>query len=316
MVVFLNGRFFAQDAAVVSVFDRGFLYGDGLFETLLVARGQPFLWDAHLERFARGADMLKLRPPLTSVEMRRAADRLIQLNALLSAVLRITLTRGPGPRGYSPTGVDNPTLAMTLHPAPRLNAKQPARVRLITSTYRVAADDPLANVKTCNKLPHILARAEADAARADDALLLNTRGHLAEASASNLIWISGDVLLTPPGGAGALMGITRGAVVELARKLGLATRQANEKPAVLRRASGVFLTNSIHGITEVVELDGKALRRSAVVARLQRSYESLFLAEGASKQCGEMSLRGRTARAASRRAAQSGAQAPSARDKK
>ena len=312
MVVFLNGRFFAQEAAVVSVFDRGFLYGDGLFETLLVVRGRPFLWDAHMERFTRGADILKLRPPLTSVEMRRAADRLIQLNPPANAVLRITLTRGPGPRGYSPKGADNPTLAMTLHPAPRLNAKKAEGVRLITSSCRVAADDPLANVKTCNKLPHILARAEAETAGADDALLINTRGQLAEASGSNLFWISGDVLLTPPGRAGALMGITRGVVFELAGKLGLAKRERNEKPANLRRASGVFLTNSIHGITEVVELDGKGLRRSAVVARLQRSYEALFLAESVSKQWHGIARRGGRAGAASLRAAQSRTQALSA----
>ena len=276
MVVFLNGRFLAEEAALVSVFDRGFLYGDGLFETLRVVRGQPFLWDAHMERFTHGADVLKLRPPLTSTEMRRAADRLIQFNALPNAVLRVTLTRGSGPRGYSPKGADRPTLAMTLHAAPRPGVKRPAGVRLITSSFQVAAGDPLASVKTCNKLPHILARAEADAAGADDALLLNTRGRLAEATASNLFWLAGDVLLTPPSRAGALMGIIRGVVFELARKLGLKTIEADELPAVLRRAAGVFLTNSITGITEVMELDGKTLRRSARVKRLQGAYQALI----------------------------------------
>ncbi|MGH8857914.1 MAG: aminotransferase class IV, partial [Polaromonas sp.] len=276
MVVFLNGRLLAEEAALVSVFDRGFLFGDGLFETLRVVRSRPFLWDAHMERFTHGADVLKLRPPLTSVELRRAADRLVELNSLPNAVLRITLTRGPGPRGYSPKGADRPTLAMTLHAAPRIGSKKHASARLITSSYRVSADDPLANVKTCNKLPHILARAEADAAGADDALLLNARGQLAESTASNLFWLSGDVVLTPPGRAGALMGITRRVVFELAGKLGLATSEVDDPPSALRHAAGVFLTNSISGITEVVELDGKALHRSAVVARLQAAYEALL----------------------------------------
>lgn len=276
MVVFLNGRFLAEEAAVVSVFDRGFLYGDGLFESLRVVQGRPFLWDAHMERFKRGADVLKLCPPLTSVEMRRAADRLIQFNAMSNAVLRITLTRGSGPRGYSTKGADKPTLAMTLHAASGPIAKKSAGVRLITSGYRLAADDPLANVKTCNKLSHILARAEADAAGAGDALLLNTRGLLAEATASNLFWISGDTLLTPPIAAGALMGITRGVVFELARKLGLETGEVDEKPSVLHHASGVCLTNSVSGITEALELDGKALRRSTVVAKLQGAYQTLL----------------------------------------
>jgi len=275
MVVFLNGRFLAEEAALVSVFDRGFLYGDGLFETLRVVRGLPFLWDAHMERFAHGALVLKLRPPLTSAEMRRAADRLIQFNGLPNAVLRVTLTRGPGPRGYSPKGADRPTLAMTLHVVRRPGGKRPAGVRLITSSFRVAAGDPLASVKTCNKLPHILARAEADAAGADDALLLNTRGRLAEATSSNLFWLSGDALLTPPSRAGALLGITRGVAVELAGKLGLKTVEADDLPAVLSRAAGVFLTNSITGITEVAELDGKPLRRSAIVEKLKEAYAKL-----------------------------------------
>jgi branched-subunit amino acid aminotransferase/4-amino-4-deoxychorismate lyase len=210
------------------------------------------------------------------MEMRRAADRLVQLNALPNAILRITLTRGPGPRGYSPSGADRPTLAMTLHADSRPDAKKPASVRLITSSFRVSAADPLANVKTCNKLPHILACAEADAAGADDALLLNTRGHLAEATASNLFWLSGDGVQTPPARAGALMGITRGVVIELVRKLGLAAGEVDGEPSVLRRAAGVFLTNSVGGITEVVELDGKALGRSAIVKRLQGAYQALM----------------------------------------
>src|SRR5262245_53576168 len=164
MVVFLNGRFLAEDAALVSVFDRGFLYGDGLFETLRVARGRPFLWQAHMDRFTRGAEVLQIRPPLTVLELQKAADRLIALNALPNSILRITLTRGPGPRGYSPKGADSPTLAIALHAAPGQSARKPPGVRLITASHRVAADDPLANVKSCNKLPHILARAEADAA--------------------------------------------------------------------------------------------------------------------------------------------------------
>ena len=279
MVVFLNGRFLAQEAALVSVFDRGFLYGDGLFETLRVFRGRPFLWEAHMQRFAHGASALKLRPPLTSAEMRHAAERLIELNASPNAILRITLTRGTGPRGYSPKGADTPTLAMTLHPPTRPVAKQPAGVRLITSTFRVHADDPLGNIKTCNKLPHILARAEADTAGANDALLLNTHGDLAEATASNLFWISGNELSTPPTSAGALKGITRGVVIDLALELGLATNEAENKPSVLHQAAGVFLSNSVSGITEAAELDREALCRSPMVKRLYKAYESFLRKE-------------------------------------
>src|SRR5262249_51322847 len=137
-------------------------------------------------------------------------------------------------------------------------------------------EDLLARVKTCNKLPHILARAEADAAGADDALLLNTRGRLAEATASNLFWLSGRGLITPPIKGGALPGITRDVVIELARKLGLEAEERDVKPSTLHQARGVFLTNSVSGITEAVELDGKRLRRSSVVAKLRSSYMALL----------------------------------------
>ncbi len=275
MVVFLNGRFVAEEAAQVSVFDRGFLYGDGLFETLRIVQGRPFAWDAHMERLARGAEFLKLRPPLSPIEMRSAVERLVALNALPDSVLRLTLTRGTGPRGYSPRGADSPTLVLALHPLPGTG---PRGLRLITSSFRVAADDPLAQVKTCSKLLHVLARAEAEAQRADDALLLNTRAQVAETTSSNIFWLSGEVLLTPPTRSGALAGITRATVFELAGKLGLECGEVDDVPSVLQRATGVFLTNSVHGIVEAVSLDGHVLRRSPFTARLIEAYRGILSA--------------------------------------
>src|SRR5437868_6408925 len=134
MVVFLNGRFVAEEAAQVSVFDRGFLYGDGLFETMRLRNGSPFAWEAHMERFARGTEFLRLRPPLTPLEMRRVVDRLAALNRLPDAVLRLTLTRGRGSRGYSPRGTDSPTLVLAQHPSPKPVQRG---VRLVTSSFRI-----------------------------------------------------------------------------------------------------------------------------------------------------------------------------------
>ena len=271
MVVFLNGQFVAEEAARISVFDRGFLYGDGLFETLRLVHGQPHAWEAHMERFSRGAKFLKLCPSLAALEMRRAVEQLVARNALPEAVLRITLTRGAGPRGYSPKGADSPTLAMALHPLP---ATKRDGVRLVTSTFSVAADDPLAQVKSCSKLLHVLARAEADAQGADEALLLNTRGQLAEATSSNIFWFSGGVLATPPIRCGALAGITRAEVLALGKKLGLQCCEVDEIPRSLRSATGMFLTNSVHGIVEVVTLDGQKLRRSPFTARLMEAQRA------------------------------------------
>jgi len=172
MIVFLNGNFVPEDQAVVSVFDRSFLYGDGLFETMRICKGESFRWEQHLERFAQGAKFLKIRLPFSNDSLRRYVAELVARNQMPEALLRATLSRGIGLRGYSPKGADHPSLVMSLHPAPAMDA--PARWNLITSSCRLPANEPLAQFKTCNKLSQILARAEADAAGADEALLLNT----------------------------------------------------------------------------------------------------------------------------------------------
>src|SRR5215475_13951054 len=116
MVVFLNGEFVPEDRAVVSVFDRGFLYGDGLFETMRVFNGKPFRWRQHCERLQCGADFLGIRLPFTVEALRGFVGELIAKNNLPDALLRLTISRGIGARGYSPKGADKPTTTMSLHP--------------------------------------------------------------------------------------------------------------------------------------------------------------------------------------------------------
>lgn len=271
MVVFLNGRFLPADEAVVPVSDRGFLYGDGLFETVRVIRGRPFRWDAHLDRLTRGAAFLKLRLPCPPHELLTAVRRLAELNANEDAVLRLTLTRGSGPRGYSPRGADQPTLVMTLVPAP-VDPVSPARV--ITSSFRVPAGDPLSAFKTCNKLVQVLARAEADERGADEAVLCNTLGHVAEATASNVFWIRQGTVCTPPVDAGALAGVTRGLVLELCAALGFPVEERTGPPSQLAQAGGIFLTRSVAGVVPVIELDGRPVASSPQIARLRDAIEA------------------------------------------
>ncbi|MEY2410176.1 MAG: branched-chain amino acid aminotransferase [Verrucomicrobiota bacterium] len=273
MVVFLNDRFVAEDAALVSIFDRGFLYGDGLFETMRLVNGRPFLWSPHLERFQRGADSLKLRPPLTSAELRRVAERLVSLNALSDGVLRLTLSRGRGPRGYSPKTADHPTLVMSLHPPPPEKARNRT---LIIASLRIPAGDPLSRLKSCNKLLHVMARGEASDRGADDAILLNANQEIAEATSSNLFWCSNDSVCTPPLSSGALDGITRSAVIALCSKMGVRCREVTGRPATLRKAAGVFLTNSVDGIVEASTLDGQRLKRSPLSRQLIHAYRKLL----------------------------------------
>lgn len=291
--IFLNGQFVPEDRAVVSVFDRGFLYGDGLFETMRVANGQPFRWAQHLARLQQGAEFLKIKLPFAPAELRRFADRLIAQNRLPNSLLRLTVSRGVGARGYSPKNADQPTCVMTLHPLPEtpgwsssfslsgdtlkrgLQPAEPPRWKLITSTLRLPAGDPLAQFKTANKLWQVLARAEADAAGADEALLLNTAGHVAEATSANVFWVEGHAVCTPPLAAGILPGVTRAAVMELCAAQGLAVTEKNCPPEKLLGADGVFLTLSSLGVVSVAELDGHALKTSPLVETLQEGYARL-----------------------------------------
>jgi aminodeoxychorismate lyase len=270
MIVFLNGRFVPEAQAVVPISDRGFLYGDGLFETIRVSKGRPVWWRSHLSRLQHGADYLKLTLPWPTDELRRFATKLIEQNALPESVLRITLTRGSGSRGYSPKGADNPTLAMTLHPLRAVISP----IRLATSSLRIPASDPLAGFKTVSKLVHVLARAEADARGAHEALLLNTDGHVAEAAASNLFWLADGAVCTPPIADGAMAGVAREVVLEICRVRNIPVRELHLKPDDLFRVDGVFLTNSVAGIVPASELDGVSLNQSPFVAELTTAYES------------------------------------------
>ncbi|MGI8966521.1 MAG: aminotransferase class IV, partial [Limisphaerales bacterium] len=115
MHVFLNGQFVADEQARVSVFDRGFLYGDGLFETLRVYNGQPFRWEKHWKRFERGADFLKIKIPFSPIQIEQFLGQLIAKNKMPEAILRMNLSRGRGSRGYSPKGAERPTFVLCLH---------------------------------------------------------------------------------------------------------------------------------------------------------------------------------------------------------
>lgn len=272
MKVFLNGRIVDEAEAVVSVFDRSFLYGDGLFETVRVYNGKPFHWQPHLDRLLQGADTLGIKVPLASQEIAQGLAALIKANAMPDSILRITLSRGMGRRGYSPRDAGPSMLFMTLHPPPRVAADSPARWRLITSSIHLPMANPIAHHKTANRLLQVLARAEADKLGADDALMLNNEGMVCETSSANVFWIESETLRTPAVDTGLLPGVTRAAVIELAGKLGLTVLEARERPDRLAAAEGAFLTLSSLGIVEIVGLDGQDVRRSPLTRRLSREY--------------------------------------------
>ena len=279
MTVFLNGQFVPAEQAVVSVLDRGFLYGDGLFETILVRNGRPFRFEQHLVRLQNGAGFLGIAMPFAAPALSSFAAQLLRENRLADGVLRLTLSRGVGRRGYSPRDASQPTMVMTLHPNPLHDPAHPPQWRLVTSPFRLPAHEAVARFKTCNKLPQILARSDAEARDADEALLLNTEGHVVEGAASNLFWIDDGRVGTPPLESGILAGITRAVVLEICQRRDVPTVEAGITPEGLRAQDGVFLSLSTLGIVEALTLDGAAVRRSSLTSSLRDDYWRLVQQE-------------------------------------
>lgn len=281
MIVYLNGKFLPEADAYVPLSDRGFLLGDGLFETMRVANGRPFRFAQHLERLSRGADFLRIKLPVAPREIQRLAAELIEKNRMPECMLRVMLTRGPGARGYSIKGADKPTLAMTLHPLPPVNPDEPLQWSMITSPYRIPAGDALAAFKTSSKVLNVLARADAEEKGADEALLLNTNGEVAEAAGGNIFWVYHEAICTVPTGRGVLPGITRAVILEICQALGFETNKRVIKPEHLRNAEGIFITQSAFGIVPVVSFDGEPVAPSPLVDQIVGAYNEILLRESA-----------------------------------
>jgi aminodeoxychorismate lyase len=275
MVVFINGQFVSEGEALVPVNDRGFLLGDGLFETIRIVGGKPFRFAQHLERMTRGAEFLKIKPPFPPKELEKFSAQLIEKNKMTDAILRVTLTRGPGGRGYSFNGESKPTVVMTLHAAPSL--ENPVEWSLVTSSFRIPASDPLSSFKTTSRILNVMARAEASDRGADEALLINTNGEVAETASGNLFWVYHENICTVPTGRGVLPGITRAIVLEICQTMGLPTNKRVIKPEALRNSQGIFVTQSTLGIIPVSSFDGAPVEPSALVDQIARAYHELLM---------------------------------------
>lgn len=279
MIVFLQGQFLPDEQAVVSVFDRGFRYGDALFEAVLVRRGKMFRWPRHFERLERSARFLKIPLPYSADELHAFAIELIARNELFDCVLRVQLSRGIGPRGYVPSGEEKPLVVMSLHPAPTRDLLRDVLWKLTVSSFCMAANDPLANLKSCCRLLQIMAATEARERGADEALIVNTNGEIAEGSTSNVFWIERGTVCTPPLKAGALPGVTRATVLELCDRLSIPWSERSIPPERLPQMDGVFVSLTSRGIVAAESIDGTALQRSVIVTRLQKEFEALLEGE-------------------------------------
>ncbi|MFT0892907.1 aminotransferase class IV [Pseudochelatococcus sp. G4_1912] len=247
MICWLNGQLLEAENAHIAITDRGFLLGDGLYETIRVSSGQAQCLTQHLARLRTGADIISLPPLNTDIEA--AITAVLQANRLQEGSLRLTVARGSGPRGLAPPTESRPTVLITAFPASA--ALPPAHLIIANSTCR-NEQSPLAGVKSINCLDNIIARREAQTLGADDAILINTAGRIAEATAANIFAVIDNALLTPPLSDGALPGITR------ARVLVEGGREASLTADDLKRAQEIFLTSSL-GIRQVCKLAGRVL---------------------------------------------------------
>lgn len=251
----LNGRLIPPEEARIDPTDRGFTLGDGLFETIAVRKSQPKRLDRHLARLAAGAEALRLDRP---AELASAISTMIAANNLRDAVLRVTLSRGPSERGLALSLRPRPTLLISAAPWPP--PSPPARAIIATVTRRDPAS-PLTRLKTLCCLDAVLARAEAAERKADEALLLNPAGRIAEAAAANVFAVIADALVTPPVAEGALPGTMRAAILDA----GLAAERPLT-PADLAQAEEAFLSSSL-GLRPLIALEGRPIGNGAAGKR-------------------------------------------------
>jgi len=261
-VCWLNGRIVPLDEARLSVFDHGLLYGDGVFEGIRFYHRRPFRLEAHLERLFDSARAICLDIPTTHAALAAAVLETIAASTLEDGYLRVVATRGVGPLGIDPSRCANPGLFIIADQLRMIDSETRERgARLIiAATRRLPPDGLDPRIKSLNYLNHILARIEANQAGADEAILLNAAGRVAEGTADNVFIVRRGKLLTTPPVEGALAGITREVVLDLAREAGIAAEEIALAPYDLYTADECFLTGTGAELIPVAEIDGRSLR--------------------------------------------------------
>ncbi len=279
MVVFFNGAIIEETSACVSVIDRGFLYGDGLFETLRTYGEKPFRLESHVDRLSSSARHFGIPFRYTAGQIRRIIEQLLEENTLKDSYVRMTLSRGPLAGGLIPGGACSPTLAIQAKPLagypPELYVDG---VPLITSPFRRSVSCPVSAHKTLNFLPNYLTKKEAVDKGAHDALILNTDNHVAECSVSNVFLVEGGSVATPSVAANILPGVTRRVVMDICAESNIQVTEGLFGLERVFRADEVFLTNSLMEIMPVSEVDGRrigALVPGSVTKYLHGKYKAL-----------------------------------------
>lgn len=258
-LIYIDGEFYAKSSAKISVFDHGFLYGDGVFEGIRVYGGVVFKLREHVERLYRSAKAIRLEIPMTVDEMVDAVIKTVRVNGFRDAYIRLVVTRGVGDLGLDPRKCGKPSVIVIveqLEPILGAQSRETGVKLIISSTRRDPVYATSHEVKSLNYLNSILAKLEAIAAGADDAVMLDSRGFVSEATGANIFVVRSGVLVTPPVTAGILPGITRAFVMELARRLGIPVEERDITPTELLTSDEVFLTGTGAEIVPVAMISG------------------------------------------------------------
>jgi branched-chain amino acid aminotransferase len=257
-LAWVNGRLVGESQPSLSLLERGLTLGDGVFETMLAAGTSVFRPAEHLERLAQGASLLAIDLP-PAQHLLAAVQDTLSSNRLSAAVVRLTVSRGPDPaRGLDVSAGVAPTVIVRVTPYEPRAARQPG-LAAVFSSIRRNESSPLSRVKSLSYADNVLARLEARRRGADEAVLLNTAGEVCCASAANLFVVKAGTLTTPPVESGALPGVTRRWVLELAAARGATVRQVPVLPEDLWTADEVFLTNTVIGVAGLASVEGRSI---------------------------------------------------------
>jgi branched-chain amino acid aminotransferase len=303
-VVFLDGQFLPKEQARVSVFDHGFLYGDGVFEGIRAYSGRVFRLDEHVERLYRSAKAIMLDVPVTPEEMRELVLETCRRNKLADGYIRVVVSRGAGDLGIDPRNCHGSATVviiadkLTMYPQ-SMYENGMAVITTATRRNSPAALDP--NIKSLNYLNNILAKIEVNrAAKAGgdvpvgEGLMLNLDGYVAEATGDNVFVVQRGALLTPPAYVGILEGITRNAVLELAQQLQVPFEEQVFTLTTVYGADEIFLTGTGAEVVPVVRVDDRTIgdgKPGPVTRRLIQAFRALVNSQGVDIQLAEPALR-------------------------
>ena len=278
--VYVNGKIAPADEAVVPVYDHGFVYGEGVYETLRTYNRVPFLYDRHMRRLRQSAERLMLDVPFDDATLLEWIHQTIDAAGdLKEAYIRILLTRGVGDLNYDPKSTPRPTTVIIVKP---FEAPPP---RVFTDGIRISLVEMLRNhpksvnpiIKSNNLLNNALAMQAAYRAGAEEALMCNFRGELTECSQANFFMVRGGAALTPKSEAGLLEGVTRAFIFELGRELGIDVREETLYPKDLETADEMFITSTTRELSPVVNVDGRQVgsgKPGRITKKLLHRYQS------------------------------------------